>query len=160
MEVEKKTKDFKSLAKVVEKANLRKIFLQSANVWRELDMLEELALGANISISGELLENRQDGFVAKTVFSLKGESEEENEDVVARIECEYVLEYALDDRKGLTDEDIVQFCKMNSVYNSWPYWREFVQNLTNRMELPTLTLPLLKFRRSAKKSDKAKKNTT
>lgn len=42
-------------------------------------------------------------------------------------------------------DDSDQFAKINPIYNVWAYWREFVQNMTTRMNLPVLTMPLLKI---------------
>ncbi len=42
-------------------------------------------------------------------------------------------------------EDFVEIFKNRNVpVNTWPYFREFIQNMTQRMNLPALTLPLLK----------------
>jgi hypothetical protein len=42
-------------------------------------------------------------------------------------------------------EEISAFCNTNAMLNSWPYWREFVQNTVSRMNLPPLTLPLFRL---------------
>lgn len=39
--------------------------------------------------------------------------------------------------------DISAFAKFNATVNAWPYWREFVQSMTSRMDIPTITVPLL-----------------
>ena len=39
--------------------------------------------------------------------------------------------------EGINDEHLHAFSATNGVFNAWPYWREFVQNTTARMGLPT-----------------------
>ncbi|MFH1597278.1 MAG: hypothetical protein ABIG94_13085 [Pseudomonadota bacterium] len=54
---------------------------------------------------------------------------------------------------------------INPISHAWPYWREFVQNMSSRMGFPALTVPLLEIalkkpatKRS--KSQPAKKEST
>lgn len=158
MEVQKKRKDFKSLTKVVRGANLEHIFMESCNVWRNMDFSVFEKVGADVSFEGTLFEDHQDYIIAKVNFSVKGLDENsKNREEIVTMECVYMLRYSLGNRKDLTSEDIETFCNMNSIYNAWPYWREFVQNMTNRMEIPTLTLPLLKFRPTPQKTVAEKK---
>jgi hypothetical protein len=152
MEVEKKIKNFKALSKVVKKADLESIFLARCTVWRSLDALEYENVALEVVSEGSLLEQNKEHFIAKTSFSAKGQPEE-GEKEVASLESEYILTYSLKGREQVTTEDLEQFCHINAIYNAWPYWREFLQNMSNRMELPTLTLPLLKFRQEKKKKE-------
>jgi hypothetical protein len=148
MEIEKKVSEFKSLSKVVARVDLENIFLLSSNVWRSLDALEFDDIDAEIGFSGILLEDRKDHFIAKVQCFAKGRAKDrtEEEKEIISISSEYILTYSLKDRKVLAKKDLEIFCSMNSIYNAWPYWREFIQSISNRMEIPTLTLPLLKFR--------------
>jgi preprotein translocase subunit SecB len=45
------------------------------------------------------------------------------------------------------------FAESNAVFNSWPYFREYVQAMTTRMALPPIMLPLFRLS-DAKKSTK------
>ncbi len=45
----------------------------------------------------------------------------------------------------VTPEQIAAFGHLIGVNNAWPYWREFIQSMTSRMGLPSLTLPLLRL---------------
>ena len=157
MEIEKKAKNLKALSKVVARSDLESIFLATCRVWRSLDALEYENVGAIVVSEGILLEDHEDHFTAKATFSAKGQSEDNQEKEVASLEGEYILTYSLKDRNALTTEDIELFCNINAIYNAWPYWREFVQSMSNRMELPTLTLPLLKFRQEKKKDQRRDK---
>jgi hypothetical protein len=46
---------------------------------------------------------------------------------------------------------------INPIYDTWPYWREFVQSMSARMGFPALTVPLLEIR--PKKSEAAEVQT-
>lgn len=62
------------------------------------------------------------------------------------IEATFVLTYTIDSFDEVTNEDLKDFAAVNGVFNAWPYWREFVQNMTMRMSLPSpLVIPLLKL---------------
>ena len=58
----------------------------------------------------------------------------------AQIECSFIVEYR--SGKPMTDELFEIFEKVNLPLNTWPYFREFVQNSTVRMGLPPLVLPV------------------
>ena len=59
----------------------------------------------------------------------------------------FLLRYGLKAKNvaktDIKQSDIVAFAKFNATVNAWPYWREFVQSMTSRMEIPTVTVPLL-----------------
>lgn len=51
--------------------------------------------------------------------------------------------YELPAECKLEAKDLEVFAKLNGLYNTWAYWREFVQSSTARLGLPPLALPLL-----------------
>jgi len=64
-------------------------------------------------------------------------------DFALRIICTFKLRYS---SKMTLKEDFIEIFKERNVpVNTWPYFREFVQNMTQRMNIPPLTLPLLKY---------------
>lgn len=65
--------------------------------------------------------------------------------VLVRMASTFELIYSLPDVIKPTPNEINAFCKTNAMLNSWPYWREFVQNTIVRMNLPPLTLPLFRL---------------
>lgn len=161
MDIEKKISDFKSLSKVANKVELQNIFLIYSEVRRSLDADYEFnKVGAEIASGGTLYEDHKAHFIAKVQFSLKGKPEgTEDDNEIVSIVNEYIVRYSVADRKGLTKKDIKAFCNINAVYNAWPYWREYVQSMTNRMDIPTLIMPLLKFRGPSKKEEGETKTT-
>ena len=159
MDVEKKITDFKSLSRVVSKAELVNIYLLNCDVKRTIDALSYDNIEADISFSGQLLSENENDFTAIVKLFVTGRPADDNEKVVVNISGEYILTYDLKDKKGLTTDDIKTFCGMNSPYNIWPFWREFVQTMSNKMDIPVLVMPLLKFRPLPTKK-KTKKKTS
>ena len=79
-------------------------------------------------------------FVTLTLYSVTNESEE-----LAKIKSEYLLMYELNNWEDLTDEHFAHFANHNGVFNAWPYWREMVQSMLARLQLPVLTLSTHRF---------------
>ncbi len=66
-------------------------------------------------------------------------------DYIIRIEC--TLSVTLTKTKGeFTREFLDTYMIVNLDLNTWPYFREFVHNITHRMDIPPLVLPFLKER--------------
>lgn len=58
------------------------------------------------------------------------------------IKCSFVIVYS--NKVQINDEIFEQFSKFNLRHHTWPYFREFVQNAIGRLNLPPLTIPLIK----------------
>ncbi|MFW6333448.1 MAG: hypothetical protein ACOC23_09145 [Thermodesulfobacteriota bacterium] len=80
---------------------------------------------ATISVSYELLVTQ----TTRKEYSLK-------------LECVYQV--ALSSKLPMTDSFMEIYTRVNIQMNMWPYFREFVQNMLQRVGFPPLTLPLLK----------------
>ncbi|MDH4203460.1 MAG: hypothetical protein OEV87_11285 [Phycisphaerae bacterium] len=78
-------------------------------------------------------------------FSLKTFLEKEENDPFATIDASFLLVYNAKNVSEMPDEYFDSFGKTNGIYNAWPYWREFVQNATTRMGLPSLTMPVFRI---------------
>ena len=63
-------------------------------------------------------------------------------DYALKLECSYQLKYESVD--PLPTEFVEIFLDVNLKLNTWPYFREYVQNMVSRMNLPPLTLDLLR----------------
>jgi len=59
------------------------------------------------------------------------------------ISAQFELRYTYPAEGDYEEEDLLVFGRINGVYNSWPYWREYAQSSTVRLGLPSLTMPLL-----------------
>ena len=55
------------------------------------------------------------------------------------------IKYLIDDTSGLEDKNIEAFAKTTAIYNAWPYWRELVQNLTCRMGILPIVVPIFRI---------------
>ncbi len=106
-------------------------------------------------------------------FELKGYSDKEKAEQnkpFLNIKATFSLVYKAKDLSNLSKKAFDTFGEMNGIYNAWPYWREFVQNITTRMGLPALTVPVFRIaahppkkasinkKKTAKKSSKEKIN--
>lgn len=90
----------------------------------------------------------------------------DDKDPVMLISASFLLAYDFKDGfDNYPEEAFKVFAETNGVFNAWPYWREFVQNATVRMGLPSLTIPVFrvfnpKEAKSSKKKIVAKKKAT
>jgi hypothetical protein len=50
------------------------------------------------------------------------------------IQAEFVLTYKVESLDNITDDHISAFGRMNGIHNAWPYWREYVQSTTARID--------------------------
>lgn len=66
----------------------------------------------------------------------------ESQKMSFNIECTFFIQFSTE--KPLTKEFFDIYKNINLPINTWPYFREFVNNTTVRMNLPALTLPLFK----------------
>lgn len=62
-------------------------------------------------------------------------------DFVLKISCTFVLDYS--SKQELSADFLTIFADRNVRLNTWPYFRELVQSMTQRMNLTPLVLPLL-----------------
>jgi hypothetical protein len=112
------------------------------------ELPEEVGINYQFKSNGSLTEDRT-SIGALVTMRLSGfpkqdsAKPEEGESSIFFIEASFVLGYTLKSMDGVDDVSVDAFCKMNAVYNAWPYWREFVQSTVARMGLPNVTLPVL-----------------
>lgn len=61
------------------------------------------------------------------------------------VECTWEADYRLAPGYQPAPDAVKAFKDGNAIFNCWPYFREFVQSSITRMNLPPLTLPLLRL---------------
>ena len=61
------------------------------------------------------------------------------------VDCTWVLDYQLASGYRPSAEAVKAFKDGNAVFHCWPYFREYLQSTVSRMNLPPLTLPLLRL---------------
>jgi len=81
-------------------------------------------------------------FVFDAVVPRKGE------DRVVVVTATFELLYELKEGAEVSEEALGHFARINALYNGWPYWREFLQNTLARLDLPQLTVPLLRVQQA------------
>ena len=67
-----------------------------------------------------------------------------NKTKVFSVECVYELRYGLGEGYRPEGNEIEAFKNGNAIFNCWPYFREFFQNLTSRMGEAPPPLPFLR----------------
>ena len=83
-----------------------------------------------------------------TVYS-SSDNNDKREAAVANINIQLLAEYQIP--SGPVPEDIKEnglpaFAKFNGLYNSWPYFRSLLQQVTTYMGYPSFVLPVLIIR--------------
>jgi hypothetical protein len=61
------------------------------------------------------------------------------------IQATFLVSYAIEKPQEFSASHYQAFARINGIYNTWPYWREYVQSVTGRMGLPPLTLPVFRL---------------
>lgn len=82
-------------------------------------------------------------------FQLHASRPDGAKDRFLSIEAEFVLIYTVSSTEGLTQKHFEAFADANGVFNAWPYWREYVHSMAQRMGLDALIVPV--FRITGKK---------
>lgn len=66
--------------------------------------------------------------------------------VLAEIEAIFEVEFILNPNAPEDDVILSQFAAQVGILHVWPYWREFVQSMSVRMNWPPVILPMFKRR--------------
>ena len=64
---------------------------------------------------------------------------------LVRIACRFDAEYKLRNDFHPTKEQVEAFHHGNAIFNCWPFFREFVQNTTSRLNYPSAPVPFLRL---------------
>lgn len=159
--IEQTREELLAAQKFSRNANVKSIRLLTANISRDPDEItvgEDETLRVEIkfsSASSRIVDESLEAAVAFLCRILKGSvsSEEENIEAV-RIECLLVGIYALRPGYKPSELELQSFHKGNAVFNCWPFFREFAQNMIVRMELPAPPIPFLRIHKSSGDSGK------
>jgi hypothetical protein len=106
----------------------------------------------NIDYSTHVQADKKNGYVIVIPkFHFEAFTGSKAQKPVIVIDASFVLSYKIDNFEGLTQKAFEQFGNLNGIYNAWPYWREFVQNIIVRMGLPSLSIPVFRIVEAPKK---------
>jgi len=149
----------KNITKTENKLNFRAIMDMAVQVSDRVQLEDVRLLGCNCELQSLSGEGEKSFEVTRTTdFSVDPETSmifvvvhfvldavKDRKQNLAKIKADMLLVYKIRDIEGLTDQHFRSFADQNAVFNAWPYWREFIQNMTTRMQLPPLTLPVHRF---------------
>jgi len=112
----------------------------------------------NIATSTDVQLDKDHGFIVVIAkFHFEAIVEKKSREPAMTIDASFVLTYRIESFEGLTREGFKQLANLNGIYNAWPYWREFVQNMIGRMGLPPLTMPVFRIVQTPPKAKPAGK---
>lgn len=78
----------------------------------------------------------------ETAIEAKVVAESRPETDLVFVRAVFEVMYQLPSDLSPTPEAVREFANHNAVFNTWPFMREFVHAMTQRMEIPPITLPL------------------
>jgi len=78
-------------------------------------------------------------------FIAEDERESEEPKELSKIEASFCSEYLVLN-KGLDDDVLKVFALQNASYHIWPFWREYLMNMCNRLNLPKVALPTMQLK--------------
>ncbi|OPL16345.1 MAG: hypothetical protein AVO38_08325 [delta proteobacterium ML8_D] len=140
----KKTQEYKidpkEYKKILKTVDLQSIAIEACSVkFNKKTYDTRLVININSETSYENLENGS--AIVKERYKLIARVHKERKQAL-NISCTFRLDFSCD--KPLSDDFFEIFKTYNLPLNTWPYFREFVQNMTQRMNIPPLTLPFMK----------------
>jgi hypothetical protein len=152
--------------KLIAAAEIQSISLVEAKLAREPQLKKETTaslavpqgrLTVNISHSGRAALEQKGAIRATVRFGLQArEAEEEEAKPAFRVAASFELAYKIPPDLDPSRQELRAFAETNAVFNAWPYWREFAQSMTARMNLPPLTLPLFRIAPSGSERQKTR----
>ncbi|GAB0058370.1 hypothetical protein SIID45300_02719 [Candidatus Magnetaquicoccaceae bacterium FCR-1] len=75
------------------------------------------------------------------------------------IECHMVATYAV--KEPLPEiQTVEEFARTSVLFNLWPYWRQFVQESSMRLQWPIIRIPLFKFTQATHPTSSASKDAS
>ena len=123
--------------RILDGIQLENVLVKNINAKIDHEILKE---GLKINIKDNASYSlKDDGFIVEDKFSLY--SRDKDRKIAIKIECTYVLSFT--SSCTITEEFFDIYKEISLPLNVWPFFREFVNSITSRMNIPPLTLPLL-----------------
>lgn len=132
--------DPKEYREILNTVDLQSIAIEASSVKFNKEAYDTQLI---IDISSEKsYENIENGLViVKERYKLTARAQNERKQAL-NISCTFRLHFSC--VEPLRDDFFEVFKTHNLPLNTWPYFREFVQNMTQRMNVPPLTLPFMR----------------
>jgi hypothetical protein len=148
-------------ARTAQKVILEEIYLVESKTWRKSGIPPDV-LALKNKVYTELInlkeyKDRLDMYSTLCKFNVIAFSQKSPNKPVIKIEASFYTSFSYDlddsdfkDFRNIEPEegvyDLEQYLyRIMPISTAWPYWREFVQNLSTRMGFPALMVPLLKI---------------
>lgn len=149
------TKSLKRIAPLIEAVRIEDIRLVEAKVKTSIRSADDtgkvkLAIDKSAIIKEYAVDDGMLWVLAKINAQIIPVDSEKSP--VVSVKAAFELRYRLPKELKASQEQLNTFARINSVFNAWPYWREFVQNMVARMNLPTVTLPMFRLEETTKPS--------
>ena len=134
--------EFKAAQSLQTHCDLRQIALLRCAGWRApagTQLSEPYTLNESHSSTARLIDD-----ALAVEVSFEAYAVDANKIKVFSVECAYELCYGLIDGYRPEGNGVEAFKNGNAIFNCWPYFREFFQNLTSRMGQTPPPLPFLR----------------
>lgn len=96
--------------------------------------------------SARVKESQRDGsFLVTSTIDARIVPEGQKRESIVWVKAVYELTYGLPQGFSASRGELNAFAQTNGVFNVWPYWREFIQSMFVRMNLPPLVLPVFRL---------------
>ena len=132
-------KDYREILNTVELDSI--CLLNSEFKLAKENLSDEIKLEVKESSKFELKEGL---LIVKYRSALKGINEKTGEASITA-KTTHEIAYCTSGEKEITDEFLEKFSAYSTSMVIWPYFREFVQNMISRSQMPPLVLPLKKL---------------
>jgi preprotein translocase subunit SecB len=137
--------DIKAVYRADKQVELKNIFLLDAKIASDPSTRSPRGASLKYNFDTEIIKREEDNLLIACNFTVSAIRKDHTDNLLMNIEAKFALEYLIQNPEKLDANDIDDFIKIDPLDTAWPYWREFVQNLTSRMGFPALTIPTLKF---------------
>jgi len=123
---------------ILDDIELQSLYLKSLESHISHELIAE---GMSISIKdNSTFTNTEDGFTVESSYTLTAKNPQKK--IVLKIDCLYGILFKTS--KNITEPFFEIYKDLSLPLNVWPFFRETVNSITARMNIPPLTLPLLK----------------
>lgn len=135
--------DPKSYVQILNSIELRGIHLESCSVKHNREhLIKQKQKGLTVSVRDKVsYEQRDKELRVLHKYYLTVKKPEMAKDFAIKMSASFRLTYLTD--SPIHEDFFDVFKDVSLVVNSWPYFREFVQSMTQRMSIQPLTLPLI-----------------
>jgi len=98
----------------------------------------------NYPVRARLKEHRPDGTFCVEASVEARVTKKKSQRPRILVEATFELTYKLPRTMSVSTSELEVFANTNAIFNVWPYFREFIQSMFERMALPAPILPLYK----------------